>query len=243
MTTPSPSLSRGTGLRDSLRVLVNRRVWRVTGKVLAWLALVTGLFMAFAWIGSSISRNGDWTEPERGTEIMIETNGVHTAIVMPLVSPQKDWRADFPATDLPAANRPYTHVSVSWGEREVFLDTPTWADLSLPTAINAATGGDGLLHVAHYVRPAPSETARILRLRPAEYARLVRRIESQVVPSGTRTVHAGYDDWDVFYDAPGTYHLGNTCNQWTSDTLAAAGIKTGWWTPFAGGVMKWVPMR
>ncbi|MCB2083351.1 MAG: DUF2459 domain-containing protein, partial [Sphingomonadaceae bacterium] len=51
----------------------------------------------------------------------------------------------------------------------------------------------------------------------------------------------GYADYDVFYDAPGTYHLGNTCNQWTSDMLAEAGIKTGWWTPFPGGVMKWVP--
>jgi len=243
VTSPSASPFRAARLRDGLRRLANGRVWRITAKILAWLALAVGLFMAFAWIGSSIPRNGDWAEPERGVDIMVETNGVHTAIVMPLVSPQKDWRADFPATDLPAANRPYTHVSVSWGEREVFLDTPTWADLSLPTAINAATGGDGLLHVAHYVRPAPSETARIMRLRPAEYARLVRRIESQVAPPRTRTVHAGYEDWDVFYDAPGTYHLGNTCNQWTSDTLAAAGIKTGWWTPFAGGVMKWVPLR
>ena len=53
--------------------------------------------------------------------------------------------------------------------------------------------------------------------------------------------HDGYGPQDVFYDAPGTYTVANTCNQWTSDTLAAAGVRTGWWTPFAGGVMKWVP--
>ena len=219
-----------------------KRTARVAGKALAWLALALGLFMLAAWIGSSIPRNAGWAEPEAGIPIMIETNGVHTAIVMPLVTPHKDWRAAFPAADLPpsSAHRPYTHVSVSWGEREVFLNTPTWADLSLPTAINAATGGEGLLHVAHYVRPAPSETARVLRLRAEEYARLVRRIEAQVVPPARRIVHPGYEDWDVFYEAPGTYHLGNTCNQWTSDTLAAAGVRTGWWTPFAGGVMKWV---
>ncbi|RXZ66663.1 DUF2459 domain-containing protein [Pelagerythrobacter rhizovicinus] len=197
--------------------------------------------MAFAWLGSSIPRNSGWTEPAHGVEIMIETNGIHTAIVMPLVNAQKDWRADFPSSDLPTSDRPYTHLSVSWGEREVFLNTPTWADLSLPTAINAAVGGDGLLHVAHYVRPAPSDTARVLRIRPEEYARLVRRIEAQILPSDRRRVYAGYEDWDVFYDAPGTYHLGNTCNQWTSDALAAAGIETGLWTPFPGGVMKWVP--
>jgi hypothetical protein len=45
----------------------------------------------------------------------------------------------------------------------------------------------------------------------------------------------------VFYTARGTYHIGNTCNQWTSDQLAAAGVRIGTWSPFSGGVMKWVP--
>ena len=60
------------------------------------------------------------------------------------------------------------------------------------------------------------------------------------MPADMRRTFLGYEDWDVFYDAPGTYHLGNTCNQGTSDTLAAAGVRTGVWTPFAGGVMRWV---
>ena len=220
---------------------VLKRTLRLARRALAWLALALGLFMLAAWIGSSLPRNGDWREPDRGIEIMIETNGVHTAIVMPLVTPQKDWRPDFPATDLPEPSRPYTHVSVSWGERAVFLETPTWADLSPSVAIGALLGGDGLLHVAQYVRPAPDDDARILRLRPEEYVRLVRRIERQVPRGNPRTVYRGYAEYDVFYDAPGRYHLGNTCNQWTSDTLAGAGVRTGLWTPFAGGVMKWVP--
>ena len=194
-----------------------------------------------AWIGSSIPRNSEWVEPESGVEIMVETNGIHTAIVMPLVTPQKDWREEFPARDITASDRPYTHISVSWGERDVFLNTPTWADLSLTDAVDAATGGEGLLHIAHYVRPAPAADIRRLRITPAQYARLVQRIEAQILPADQRGIYPGYGEYDVFYDAPGTYHFGNTCNQWTSDTLAAARVKTGWWTPMAGGVMKWVP--
>lgn len=208
---------------------------------LAVLAAFAFAFLLTAWIGSSIARNGDWEQPAAGVQIMIETNGVHTAIVMPAVSAQKDWRADFPADDVLAPNRPYTHVSVSWGEREVFLNTPTWWDLSLPTVFGAATGGEGLLHVSHYIRPAPSPDHRQLTISHAEYARLIAIIEREILPASERTVYRGYSDYDVFYDAPGTYHLGNTCNQWVSNTLAAAGIKTGWWTPMAGGVMKWVP--
>ncbi|WP_246450041.1 TIGR02117 family protein [Qipengyuania soli] len=221
---------------------------RSVKRILRWCAwavfalfVVVALFLLSAWIGSSVPRNGDWSQPAKGVDIMIETNGIHTGIVMPVVTPEKDWSTDFPATDIPAADRPYTHISVSWGERKVFLDTPTWADLSPVTAIGAAIGGDGLLHVAHYVRPAPDSDVRVLRISHAQYARLVRSIERQVLPRDRRPPLRGYDVYDVFYDAPGTYHLGNTCNQWTSDTLASAGIRTGLWTPFPGGVMKWVP--
>lgn len=218
---------------------------RTALRALAWLAgglaAAVALFLLSGWAGSSIPRNTDWIEPSEGVEIMVGTNGVHTELVLPLVTPHKDWRGDFPVTDLPASNRPYTHVAVSWGEREVFLNTPTWADLTLSTALGALAGGEALLHVSHYVRPAPSRDFRPLRLRPAEYARLVAAVEKVVTPPASRTKHRGYFDNDVFYDAPGRYRWNNTCNQWTSDALAAAGVRTGWWTPFAGGVMKWVP--
>jgi uncharacterized protein (TIGR02117 family) len=215
------------------------------GKALAWAlaipaSLVT-LFLLSAWIGSAIPRNPDWAEPDTGVEILVETNGVHTAIVMPLVTPQKDWRADFPARDLASPGRPYTHVSVSWGEREVFLNTPTWGDITLSTIAGAIVSGDSLLHIAHYVRPAPQDHLRPLRLTPAQYARLVGTIERQVLPAQERDRYPGYYSQDVFYDAPGTYHLFNTCNQWTSDTLANAGVRIGAWTPLAGGVMRWIP--
>lgn len=214
-------------------------------RLAAWLVAAFGVasvaFALAAWIGSAIARNADWSQPDTGVEIMVGTNGVHTEIIMPLVTPEKDWRADFPVDDIAAPDAPYTHIAVSWGEREVFLNTPTWTDLSFVTALRALTGGEGLLHVSHYVRPAPDDDFRPLRISPAQYVRLVRRIERSVVPRGSRTSFPGYFAWDVFYAAPGRYRWNNTCNQWTSDSLAAAGVRTGWWTPLAGGVMKWVP--
>lgn len=222
--------------------LWHSRSVRLARKALAWAALAIGLFFLIGWIGSAIPRNSGWHETPGGVEIMVETNGVHTAIVLPLVTPQKDWRPNFPAGDLAAPHSPYTHVSVSWGERDVFLNTPTWADLSPLTVLRIiGIGGDGLLHIAQYVRPAPDTTIRPLRISTAEYARLVRQIEASIPSPTGRRRYPGYGINDVFYDAPGRYTAINTCNQWTSNTLAAAGIRTGWWTPFAGGVMRWVP--
>lgn len=220
------------------------RVW-LAGAACAPLLLLAAFLLA-AWAGSSLPRNADWSEPPDGITIMVETNGIHTGIVMPVASRVKDWRATFPTAGLPRADGQYpTHIAIGWGEKEVFLNTPTWNDLSISTALRIVfQGGDGLLRVAHYVRPAPSPYHRPLRLNEAEYARLVARIEEALppAPAGTaRTVYTSYEPNAVHYDATGHYTLGNTCNQWVGDTLAFAGIEMGRWTPLAGGVMKWIP--
>lgn len=222
-----------------------RRLIRWTG----WTALgLFGLIAAYAlagWVGSSIPRNAEWREPApgdpAGVTIMVETNGVHTALVLPLVTPERDWRPIFPDTDIAVPSAEYTHVTISWGEKQVFLYTPTWWDLHPWTVLRiVGIGGDGVLHVAHYIRPAPADDIRPLRLSHEQYARLVGAID-RWLPRHPRVRYPGYGLQDVFYDAPGHYTVETTCNQWTSNVLAAAGVKTGAWTPFAGGVMKWVP--
>ena len=107
-------------------------------------------------VGSAIPRNGGWHEPDPGdaatVEIMVGTNGVHTELVLPLVTREKDWRADFPAADVTLQRADYTHVAVSWGEKEVFLNTPTWGDLSPLTVLRIVGVGGEECHrvlVAH----------------------------------------------------------------------------------------------
>ena len=226
------------------------RALRLTGRIAFGLAgtlalVVAGFFLA-AWIGSSIPRNAGWVEAETGIPIMVETNGVHTGIVMPIVTPAKDWRETFPSAAEPMANGSLpTHVSVGWGDREVFLTVPTWGDLKASTAARIATrGGPAVMRVAHYYRPAGGPNHRWLILREAEYARLVAEVEKALPPIDDprdRVSHTGFDPLAKVYDSTGRYTLGNTCNQWVGDTLATAGIAMGAWTPLAGGVMKWIP--
>jgi uncharacterized protein (TIGR02117 family) len=221
------------------------RIARLAGKAVAAIAAVLGIALLAAWIGSSIPRNAGWREPDQGIELMLETNGFHTAIVMPVVTPIKDWRDTFPEAARITPTGPVTHIAVGWGEEDVFLHTPTWWDLNARSVLRIATiGGVGIMRVSPYVRPAPSEWHRPFKVTPQQYAKLVRRVEATLGPprpDGTRIVlRDSYSD-DDYYLARGRYTLTRTCNQWVSDTLAEAGVKTGWWTPFAGGVTKWVP--
>ena len=216
------------------------RARRLALFVLAALALTA----AAIWALAATARNADWREPDPASEpaiaLMIGTNGVHTEIVMPHLAAGHDWRAVFPLIDIQDPYRGYTHVAVSFGERAFFLETPTWSDLDPLTAISALIGGEGILHIAHYVRPAPSNDYRVMFVRPGEYQALVHAITGELQTDYRRARMAGYDDYDVFYPVQTRYHLGRTCNQWTSNKLAAAGIKTGWLTPFSGGVMQWI---
>ena len=133
------------------------RIWRPARWIAGAVGAAIALFLLIAWIGSSIPRNGDWREPERGIEIMVETNGVHTALVLPVVTAERDWGRVFPLADISEPDRPYTHVSVSWGERQVFLETPTWWDLKASTVLRiAGIGGEGLLTPVRWARSTGS---------------------------------------------------------------------------------------
>ena len=226
--------------------------WQFTRYLIALFALPAALVLLVllaGWIGSSIPRNADWREPDIGVTLMIESNGVHTGIVMPVVSAQKDWRETFPSAGEPRKTDGWqpTHIAVGWGEKEVFLNTPTWSDLRPSTVLRiAARGGKGLLRVASYVNPQPSDYHRTITLRPEEYRRLVAEIEATLPTLAAGEVRDSYESYElnaIHYDARGRYTLINTCNQWVSDVLAKAGVRIGYWTPFAGGVMKWVPRQ
>lgn len=219
---------------------------KLVGTALTALALLVVVFLFSAWIGSSIPRNGEWQEPETGIPVMIGTNGLHTEIVLPVVSEGKDWRETFPTSGQPRDDgwMP-THIAFGWGEKEVFLNTPEWTDLD-PSVVAGVVfgGGDGLLRIVHYVSPQANEDFRWITLRPEEYARLVAEIEATLppVPAGTeRSIYTSYQRHAVHFDSTGRYTITNTCNQWVSDTLAKAGIRIGTWTPLSGGVMKWIP--
>ena len=104
----------------------------------------------------------------------------------------------------------------------------------------ASMGGEGLMHVEHWVNPGPSEHFRPLRISREQYRRLVRALLRDLPPRENRQAYPGYGPHDVFYDAYGTYTLYLTCNEWTGESLRRAGMLTGAWTPFESSVMKWV---
>jgi uncharacterized protein (TIGR02117 family) len=227
--------------------MVERLSWRRSAKILlrtllGLLALPVAWFAAALLLGL-VPANVTWHEPDRGIQLFIRTNGVHTWIMMPQVNPIMDWRPYAPAADLKDPRYGAgDYIAVGYGNREFYLNTPTWADLTVRNAFYAAFGGGpSLLHVEHDNRPRPDEWQRPIRVTPEQYRRLVDYIRHRFrLDAQGRTIPLrgqGYSDWDMFYEANGGYSFVLTCNEWTGRALRHAGIRTGLWTPLAQSIM------
>ena len=204
----------------------------------AALLIVLG-YGAAGMVGGAIPTNIDWRPPRQGVTVFVESNGVHVGLIVPKVAAGIDWRTVAPAGDLADPRYgAYDHLAIGWGERGFFLGTPTWADVRPGPILHAAFGSDAtLVHVEHVPGPTPSADIRAIVLRPDEYRRLAAFIRASIAERGTR--HAGYGDYDVFYQARGHYDAVHDCNAWVGDALRAAGVRIGWWTPFPVTVLGW----
>jgi uncharacterized protein (TIGR02117 family) len=217
--------------------------------VVRWLqhGLAALLFLAggygLAGVGGSIlPANGDWQEGANGIQLFIHDNGIHTGLVLPRRNAIADWSDLVRPQDLARPVYASNHLLFGWGDREFYLATPRWADLRPATAVTALIGSDSsLIHVDHIASPVPASTMRAITVSPEEYAHIAGAIRTQfrLDEDGQSQPVAGYGSADVFYEAIGRYSPYRTCNEWTGSLLRNAGIRTGLWTPFNFGVMRW----
>ena len=208
------------------------------GRIVTAVLVLPALYLVAALIGSLVPVNRGWTEPSIGTPVYLADNGVHADLVMPVNAQGLDWAPLFPARDFRGVDPGMGWIAFGSGEERVYLETPTWWDITPRTIWSALTGGRRVMHV-EYV-PEPYYAARQIRLRPEEYRRLwtAVRADFQLDRNGRpiRIHHPGYGRSDAFYRAVGRESAFRTCNSWVARWLRLAGVKTSIWPPFVNGL-------
>ncbi len=203
-------------------------------------AVITYIFAAIG--GSLLPINSSWIAPRDGVTIYIVSNGYHTGLVLPASADGVDLSLIFRPTDLPDAENAGEYLLFGWGDRDFYLGTPSWADVRPQTLVTAMIGsGASLLHVDHLKSASELNDVRSVQLTSAQYVVLTSEIRgfARLGADGYPIALPGYGARDIFYESIGHYSLFRTCNVWTAERLAAAGVKVGRWTPFSGGVMRW----
>lgn len=196
-------------------------------------------YLVAALLGSLIPVNAGWREPDAGITVYLADNGVHADLILPVRAAGLDWAPLVPRSDManfpPRAN----WIAFGAGERRVYLDTPTWADISARTLWAALTGGERVMHVEY--TSDPTYAARAIRVTPEQYRRLwtAIRAEFRLDREGrpVRIDHPGYGLRDAFYHGVGRASALSTCNNWVAGRLRLAGVKTSLWSPFAQGLL------
>lgn len=209
-------------------------------RLAAAIGALAGLYFLAALAGSLIPVNRDWREARAGVTIYLATNGFHTGLILPASEAGIDWLERARPEHLADPQLTGRWLLFGWGDRDFYLNTPTWAEFTPRTAIVSLVGsGQSLVHIDHLMAPEEAADIRRITLTPAEYRKLAAYIDASFGPD--RAPIEGYGDRDLFYEGARRYSLFKTCNNWTAQALAAAGVKVGLWTPFQGGVMRWFP--
>jgi uncharacterized protein (TIGR02117 family) len=158
---------------------------------------------------------------ERAVAIYVESNGWHSAIVVPSAALPPGTIPE--AADFPGA----AYLSFSWGDAEYFPAPETTLGMSLRAALQPTPAVVQLAGL-------PSEPGEVfpmdevveLAATPRHFAALVAYLDATFDREGRERARAsapGLDRLSLFYPATGEFHLFNTCNTWTARGLGAAG--------------------
>lgn len=209
--------------------------------ILGFISLIL-LYLIVSFILSRFSISGE-DEENSTIEIYIVNTGVHTDFVLPKKNTIVNWDTIFPHENTKDKDTTLNFVAVGWGDRNFFLNTPTWDDLTLSTALNATFGlGSAALHINYYKEvPTNFEYKRIF-ISANQYRKLVDFILNNAVmeknkPKVITPPHPEIlQSNDAYYESPGSYGLFYTCNTFINQGLIASGKRAALWTPFAGGI-------
>ena len=227
-------------------------VFRTILKVVSVIPLgAAGMVFLYAALGiflTAIPVNLSYTPPEEGTVAYVISNDAHTSLCLPVRTKYTDWLEFIGLPEERFGDTGDLYAFFGWGDREFFVRTPTWADLTLNTALESLFWPtDGAMLISFFRGPFIENRlqARLL-LGDGE----LRTIEGYIKESFLLAPGGGPEElaveeeilrkWgrnEFFYLARYSYHLFFTCNNWTNRGLKRAGIRTALWAPFERSVL------
>lgn len=168
-------------------------------------------------------------------EIGLVRGPIHYDFLLPLTP---DLRARYgfaEAAGVPVSNPNAEWLLVGWGARGFYTTVGSYADVNTAAMWNGITGDAAVMHLDVVGHVGQVDGLAMLSLSDQQYSTLLAQIDAgfqhdqtgAAVPLGV----TGLDSHDAFFAARGHFTLFHTCNSWIGETLRAAGVPFGAWTP------------
>ena len=199
------------------------------------------IYSSSAFLLSKITVNSIAEKQSKYIVIYLQTNGVHTDIILPIKCELKDWSKQISFNNTKAQDTTCQFLAFGWGDKGFYLDTPQWSDLKVSTAFNAAFGlGNTAVHTTFYKEIKENINCVKVIISKENYIKLIYYIENSFqLDSNQKPLFIStttYGKNDSFYEANGSYSLFHTCNTWANNGLKFANQKAAFWTVTDSGI-------
>ena len=170
--------------------------------------------------------------------LYIYYDAMHSDIIIDINRSQINWKKFFPKL---LNDKHIGYLEFGWGDRETYLNTPSWSNLKLSTALKALfINSPSLIHVIYYNNIDDFSHIKKINITDTQYMEVERKILESFGDRVTFVSH-GYWGIDNFYQSIYQYNIFNTCNRWTGDILRESNITMSYWTPLSYMVIASMP--
>lgn len=203
-------------------------------RALTFVLLLPLLYVAAAYVGAVLP--GRQADVPHGTDNLIGLvrGPIHYDFLIPL-TPQTRARFGFAeAAGVPVSLPAAEWLVVGWGARQFYTIAGTFADATPGSVFRAVTGDDAVMHLDVAGDVSQIASVRYLTLSDAQFAALLQAIDASFLHDQTGAplmLPDRFSNHDAFFAGKGRFNLFHTCNNWVGETLRAAGVPMGVWTP------------
>ena len=206
-------------------------------KISKWILaffLIPVVYLLVSLILTFIPVNNEEEYTEKNKSIYLNSNGVHLSIIIPKNQ-----------IDLKLLNGLIyfgndNYFSFGWGDKNFYLNTPNWSDLTFNNAFKALfINSSSLIHLTRYSTTSNDWTEikvsqnQLNKINQYIYKTFYfDTLDKKVVLN-----NKGYSNNDDFYEALGSFSCFKTCNSWVNSGLKDSNIKACLWTPFDFGLL------
>lgn len=196
--------------------------------------MIPMVYLLIAFFLTTITVNKKDNKTISHKTIFLSTNGIH----LDVITPKKDIDIELLA-GIKTTETEY-YLSFGWGEKNFYLNTPTWNDLTFSTAIKALfLNSSTLMHITRYHQKQNGWVEIKITETALQHLNTYLLNTFKVDENGYKIIleNKGYTTIDDFYKANGNYTCFNTCNSWVNTGFKQSGLKACYWTPFDFGLL------
>lgn len=122
---------------------------------------------------------------------------------------------------------PRGFVKIGWGDRKIFLETPTWGDLKMEDFVKAFFGLNQTVLRVEFLDAAPEP---FLDMTDEQFKKIKKHVLDSTNGIAIERLEGYYQEGD-FYESELNYNCFTNCNNWVGAGLSKAGLANRVWFP------------